>query len=129
MLMPDITEILFDPEVGSGQPFQVVRTTSVRSRDGWTKTPVTYDAVGNIQPQTDSNQASTPEDILSESIVIYSTFSFQKGSNDGQQIVEADIVLYDGFKWRVTSVDNWSKWGFSRAYATKTMDIEAETEG
>lgn len=129
MLMPDVTSILYDPEVGGGQPFQVIRNTSVRSRSGYTKTPETFDAVGNIQPQSDSAQASTPEDILTETIVIYSTFFFQKGSNNGDSIVEADIVLYDGFRWRVTSVDNWSKWGYSRAYATKVMDKEAETEG
>ena len=122
MLLPDITEILYDPEVGGGQPFQVVRNSSVRHRGGYTKTPVTYDAVGNIQPQEMGNQSSTLEDLLTESIVIYSTFFFQTGSNNGDSIVEADIVLYNNLRWRVTRVDDWSKWGYSRAYATRIRD-------
>ena len=74
--MPDVTAILYDPEVGGGIEFQVIRNSSVRSQGGYTKTPTTYTAIGNIQPQEMSNQSSTVEDLLNESIVIYSTFAF-----------------------------------------------------
>ena len=120
--MPDVTEILYDPEVGGGQAFQVIRNAAVRKLGGYEKTTTTYDAVGNIQPQTMTNQASTLEDLLSETIVIYSTFAFQTGSNTGTSIVEADIVVYNDLHWRVTGVDNWSAWGFTRANATRVMD-------
>ena len=126
MLMPDVTEILNDPEVGGGVSFTVTRNASVRSRGGYTKTPTVYEATGNIQPQEMSNQPSTAEDLLNEGIVIYSTFAFQAGSNSGTGIVEADIVSYDGLFWRVTRVDNWSKWGYTRAYATRIMDTDKE---
>lgn len=128
MNMPDVTAILYDPEVGGGQEFQVERNTLVRVRGGYSKTATLFNAIGNIQPQEDSNQTSTSEDLLNESIVIYSTHFFQTGSNNGTDKVESDIVLYDGHRWRVTRVDDWSKWGWSRAYATKIRDIP-ETEG
>ena len=124
MLMPDVTEILNDPEVGGGVSFTVIRNKSVRSRGGYKKDPTKYTATGNVQPQEMSNQSSTAEDLLNESIVIYSTFVFQAGSNSGNSIVEADIVCYDGLFWRVTRVDNWSKWGYTRAYATRIMDAD-----
>ena len=129
MLMPDVTEILDDPEVGGGVQFSVTRNVSVRSLGGYTKTPTVYIATGNIQPQEMSNQSSTAEDLLNESIVVYSTFAFQAGSNSGSSIIEADIISFDGLRWRVTRVDDWSKWGFSRAYATRIMDVEAATSG
>lgn len=125
MLMPDVTAILYDPEVGGGVGFQVLRSVSVRNRGGYVKNTSTYEAIGNIQPQEMSNQSSTVEDLLNESIVIYSTFLFQTGSNTGTSIVEADIVVYDNLHWRVTRVDDWSKWGYTRAYATRIRDIIA----
>ena len=123
MLMPDVTEILYDPEVGGGQEFSVTRNVSTRSRSGYTKTPTTVTAVGNVQPQEMSNQTSTSEDLLNESIVIYSTYSFQTGENDGTSITEADIVFWNDLYWRVTRVDDWSKWGYTRAFATRIRDI------
>ena len=122
MLMPDVTAILYDPEVGGGQSFKVIRNASVRSRGGYTRTPTETTAVGNIQPQDKSNQSSTVEDLLKESIVIYSTFCFQTGSNTGSSIVEADIVFWNDLYWRVTQVQDWSQWGYTQAYATRIMD-------
>ena len=138
MLLPDVTAILYDPEIGGGQAFQVIRTTGVRSRSGYTQTPTYFNATGNVQPQELSNQSSTAEDLLNESIVIYSTFSFQVGSNSVESIIEADIVIYDNKFWRVTRVNDWSKWGCTTAYATRIRDMVAvppaphaadETEG
>ena len=125
MLMPDVTGILIDPEIGGGQPFQVVRYTSTRTLGAVTKAAHTYDLYGNIQPQELASQTSTSEDILSESIVIYAAFAFEVGENSGGQTsVGADEVLYDSKRYRVTRVNNWSKWGFSIAYATRVMDME-----
>ena len=81
-----------------------------------------FHATGNVQPQEKGNQASTTEDLLNEVIVIYSTFIFQVGSNDGVNIVESDIVKHNGKYYRVTKVDDWSQWGYTRAYATRIMD-------
>ena len=122
MLMPDVTAILYDPEVGGGQEFTVTRNSSVRKKGGYTKTPTVTTAIGNIQPQEMSNQTSTSEDLLTESIIIYSTFCFQTGSNTGSSIIEADLVFWNNLYWRVTRVEDWSKWGYTRAYATLVRD-------
>lgn len=123
MLLPDVTAILYDPEVGGGIKFQVLRTSAVRSINGYDKTTKVYDAVGNIQPQNKSNQSSTIEDLLNESISVYTTFTLQTGVNVGTSIVEADIILYDGLSWRVTQVSNWSKWGYTQGTAQRTMEL------
>lgn len=125
MLMPDVTEILDDPEVGGGEPFQVVRYTITRTLGAITKTPEVFDLTGNIQPQDMASQSSTAEDLLTENIVVYAKFGFQTGSNDGgQTYTSADEILYDSKRYRVTRVSDWHKWGFSIAYATRVMDTE-----
>ncbi|MBP5460617.1 MAG: hypothetical protein J6Y20_00620 [Lachnospiraceae bacterium] len=122
MLLPDVTEILDDPEVGGGQSFQVIRRTVSRGLGTANSTETTYNVTGNIQPQDLSAQTSTSEDTETETIVIYAIFSFQTGENDGNgPYTSADEILYDGKRYRVTRVNNWSKWGFSIAYATRVM--------
>ena len=121
MLFPDVTEILDDPEVGGGVAFQVIRTTNTRKINGVTQSKETFQATGNIQPAGKQTQASTPEDLLSEEIVIRSTFVFQTGVNNGNTFLGPDEVIYQGETWRITKVDNWSEWGFTTAYATKVM--------
>ena len=123
MLMPDVTEIINDPEVGGGQPFQVRRVANTRVMGGVTRSVEVIDCTGNIQPQSLQTQSSTAEDLKTESIVIYACFSFSVGSNDGGVTFDGpDEILYDGKTYRVTSVNDWSDWGFSIAYATRVMD-------
>ena len=123
MLMPDVTEILDDPEVGGGEPFQVVRYTSKRTLGAITKTSQVYNLTGNIQPQDMGAQSSTVEDLMTENIVIYAKFAFQAGENNGGvTFYGADEILYDNKKYRVTRVNNWAKWGFSIAYASRVYD-------
>lgn len=129
MLMPDVTAILYDPEVGGGQTFQVTRNYSVRKKGGYEKTPTVTTAIGNIQPQEMGNQTSTSEDLLNESIVIFTTFFFQTGSNTGSSIIEADIVFWNNLYWRVTRVEDWSKWGYTKGYATRIRDMIPATPG
>lgn len=121
--MPDVTAILDDPEVGGGISFKVIRETATRDIEkGYVKNMQVFNVTGNIQPQDKSNQASTPEDKLDESIVIYTTFTLQTGVNNVDSIIEADIIFYRDLHWRVTKVEDWSEWGYTRGYATRTMD-------
>ena len=129
MLMPDVTEIINDPEIGGGQPFQVRRVSNTRVLGGVTRNVETIDLIGNIQPQDMSSQSSTVEDTLNETIVIYANFGFQTGENTGDSpFTGADEILYDGKVYRVTSVNNWSEWGFSIANATRVRDYIAEPD-
>ena len=123
MLLPDVTAIINDPDVGGGVPFQVIRSTIARrGPSDYENVEEVFNETGNIQPQDKSNQASTPEDKLEESIVIYTTFTLQDGSNNGVQSVEADVIFYNGIHWRITKVDDWSAWGYTRGYATRIRD-------
>lgn len=124
MLMPDVTEIIDDPEVGGGQEFTVRRVTNSRTLGRVERKTTLIEVTGNIQPQDKSAQASTLEDTLSESIVIYARFAFTAGENNGGEFIGADEILYDDKVYRVTQVNNWAKWGFSIAYATRVRDAE-----
>ena len=130
MLMPDVTAILNDPEVGGGVAFQVRRVENERSLGRVIKHETLYDCIGNIQPEEKSVLASTTEDQLSESIIIRSTFVFMVGDNNGgDSFIGEDEVLWDGRVWRVTRIENWKDWGFTVAHATKVMDIVEESTG
>jgi len=125
MLLPDVTEILDDPEVGGSQPFVLVRTTNRRTLGKVTVSKVNIPLTGNIQPQEMGSQSSTVEDTENETIVIYAKFGFQCGKNDGSNVFYgADEILYNNKRYRVTRVNNWIQWGFSIAYATRVMDVE-----
>lgn len=126
MLMPDVTAILTDPEVGAVE-FVVKRVTNKRVMGGVKRTEETFNVVGNIQPVNKDVQPSTVEDLMTESIVIRAIFDFHIGKNDGGVSFEStDEVYWDDKVWRVTRVEDWSKWGFSTAYATKVMDVPIE---
>ena len=119
MLLPDVTEIIIDPELGGGVAFQVIRTQNVRTGGSVTQTKQTLDAIGNIQPENKSIQSSTIEDPMFESIVIYTTFIFQTGSNSYSEFTEPDEVLYNGVTYRITSINNWQEWGFTIAHSER----------
>lgn len=57
------------------------------------------------------------EDRGEEVIVIRSEFHFLLGSN-GSPFVAADEVEFNGKRWRITRVDDWSPWGYTSAWAT-----------
>ena len=119
MLNPDVTEILVDPELGGGVPFTVIRTLNVRTGGNVRQTVREINAVGNIQPENKSIQSSTTEDPLAESSVIYTLFIFQTGSNSYSEFTEPDENLYNGVKYRITSVNNWKEWGFTIGHAER----------
>lgn len=121
MNLPDVLENLNDPELGGGVAFQVKRTVNTRAMGNVTQETEYLNVTGNIQPQTKSSQASTPEDPRTEEIVIYAAFEFQLGANDGDKFTGPDEILFNGNTYRVTRVNNWSDWGFSIAYAERVM--------
>lgn len=120
-LLPDVTEILDDPEVGGGVSFTVERVVNTRHHGNVTQSTETYQCTGNIQPAGKSSQTSTTEALLTEDIQIYTTFPLSTGINNGLTFTESDRVLYDGKTWKVTSVQNWEKWGFTIGTATRMM--------
>ena len=120
MLLPDVLEIIDDPEVGGGVEFQVIRTVTTRKLGTVENVTQKINATGNIQPEGKGIQASTLEDPMNEGIVIYSTFIFQTGENSGGiSFTGPDEVIWNGIRWRLTRVDNWADWGFTIAHAER----------
>lgn len=122
MLYPDVTEILDDPEVGGGVSFTVNRIELTRVRGSYTKTTVSHNCTGNIQPVSLGISQNGSEDAQNEEIVIRSTFAFQVGSNDSSGTTGPDEVLYKNKRYRVTRVEDYSDWGFTVGYATRVRE-------
>ena len=122
MLMPDVTEIIDDPEIGGGQPFDVVRQIRHRTLAAGKNEQVInkwLHATGNIQPAgEDALQLMPEEDRSSKTIVIRAKFAFQLGNDNASSYTPADIVIYIGEVYKVTRLEDWSSWGFQTAYAT-----------
>ena len=127
MLLPDVTEIINDPDLGGGVSFQVRRIVNTRTVAGVSQAVQTIDLTGNIQPTDMAARPSTAEDVLSEGIVVRALFAFSTGINDGGvTFTGPDEILYLNKTYRVTQVDDWAQWGFTTAYAERVMEIESE---
>jgi len=119
--MPDVTELLSDPEVGGGQPFQVERTAGVRANGKKVPdAPTIHEAIGNIQPAQPKELERLPEeDRVKAIIAIRSTFVFQSGADSGKTYTDPDVVIIGGNRYRVLKIDDWSAYGFQCAFATR----------
>lgn len=119
--MPDITELLDDPDVGGGQSFQVERTSGIRANGKKVpSTPTLHNATGNIQPAQPKELERLPEEDRKKNVIaIRSTFNFQMGSDDGgKAYTDPDVVIIGGKRYRVLKIDDWSLYGFQCAFAT-----------
>lgn len=119
MIMPDVTELFCDPDVGGGQSFQVERTTKVRVLGGGASSASIFSAIGSIQPaQPDELQQIPEEDRKNAVMAFRSSFAFQMGSDDDVTNILPDVIIYNGQRYRVLKLDNWSAYGWQCAFAT-----------
>ena len=120
--MPDVTEVIDDPDLGGGQPFQVVRQVRRRTLQAGASESIHNEHInltGNIQPaQTDDLQLLPEEDRKTRTIVIRALFAFQLGSDAQTSYTPADIVIFHDEVYKVIRIDDWSNWGFQTAYAS-----------
>ena len=122
MLNPDVTEILDDPEVGGGQAFLIRRPKQIRVKGSVDLQVQEIWATGNIQPADKSATQGANEDQLNEQIVIRTTAYLQAGTRDESGVYQADEIIWNRIRWRVTRVENWIEWGFVSAYATRVRE-------
>lgn len=118
--MPDISELLYDPDVGGGQEFKVERTIQTRDKGRLVSQPtVVTDAIGNVQPAQPDELEQFPEEDQKNSVMAFrSTFQFQLGSDDGITSVSPDVISYQDKKYRLLKIDDWSVYGWQCAFAT-----------
>ena len=122
LLSPDVLEIIDDPEVGGGVEFLVCRKKIIRIRGSVSESITQINATGNIQPEGKSAAPGPAEDVLDERIVIYTTFTLQPGGKPADGTYEADEILYDQIRYRITSVENYYQWGFTVGHATRMRE-------
>ena len=130
MLLPDITHVIDDPEVGGGVRFTVVRQSRKRTLVAGASEKTVNEkliATGNIQPaQTSDLQLFPEEQRNTKIIVIRSTFTFQLGDDNGSGYNPTDYVIYQGEVYKVTRIDMWQSWGFQTAYATLQKGVKPD---
>lgn len=129
MLLPDVLEIIDDPELGGGEPLTVIRETRRRTLAAGQSETVTRERIqitGNIQPASTEDLSRMTEEEQSERvIVIRAVFRFRIGSDDQSEYTASDLVIYLGDVYKVTRVDNWHQWGFTTAYAVHQKGMKA----
>lgn len=108
MPLLDVSDVLFDPDFADTATITrtvvTVDPATGRTIEATTTTPisvvVTSDKGRNLQ--------RNPEAAISEgSIIIHSTFTLTEGGNG----VDADIIDWNGRKWTVVTVDDYSRYG------------------
>lgn len=113
-LLPDVTELLFDPDLGA-QEFAVKRRTGkwVGGRLAVSNETVIA-AIGIIQPPSAEQLAFFPEgERRKGQIVIYTTTELHL--TEGTNIT--DDVTWNGEQYKVVNIKRWSDYGYVEAYA------------
>lgn len=113
-LMPDVSALLFDPDLGA-QEFTIKRRTGK-----WIGGRMTVDnetiirAIGVIQPPSAEQLVFFPEgERRKRQIVIYTTTMLHL--TDGSDI--ADDVTWNGEQYKLVNVKRWNDYGYVEAYA------------
>ena len=122
--MIHIAPILTDPELG-GTTFSVSRKTYRREMGEVIPSEVEgYTAVGTIQPATSEDLQLFPEEERSEDmIILLSSFHFRLGETGNTTFTTADVITWNGQKYRVVKVKDWSaQGGFHKAWAVRQKE-------
>lgn len=115
-LMPDVTELLHDPDLGAHE-FTILRRTGKWYNGRFNAaTSKTIQATGIMVPPTAEQLATLPEgERRKGAVAIYS--ETQMHLTEGEDI--ADDVTWLGEQYKVIHVDRWDEYGFWIAYAQK----------
>ena len=117
----NLASVLSDPDLG-GTTFYVFRP-SYTQVNGEVVPSITTGTIvsGNIQPATSEDLQLFPEEERSEDmIVIFAAFHFSLGEAAEGSFTSADIVNWQGRKYRVIRVKDWStQGGYWKAWAVR----------
>lgn len=130
-LLPDITGLLDDTDVGGGQDFVIIRTT-VQRRKGRAAEPTVkrIPATGSVQPVSENQLNQLPEgDREKAEYIIRSITPFQNGSSSGTETVLPDEVEYNGDRYKLLKTKEWGRWGMYVAIVTRSAPSSASVNG
>ena len=115
-LMPDITALLVDPELGA-QRFSISRRAG-RWHEGRfePESEEIIEATGNIQPANAEALQFFPEGERRRGAITIRTATLLH-LTDGTDI--ADSVLWRGERYKLIRVDRWDDYGFCVGYASR----------
>lgn len=115
----DVTDVLRDPAFKD--VIDVIRNTSVVDDHGFNVvTPKTYRNVSAVVTQAggDVLRRQIAGERIEGNISVYTMFRLTDGRDFANNDLTADIVIYDGNKYTVTSVKDYSRWGQGFVAAT-----------
>lgn len=114
-LLPDITGLLDDSDVGGGQQFTIIRTTVPRKNgraDVAHATQERIPATGSVQPSGVDALEQLPEgDRENAEFIVRTTTPIQNGSSSGSAEILQDEVEYLGVRYKLLKTKEWQQWG------------------
>ena len=116
MLMPDVTSLLLDPDLGA-QSVTVKRTTGLWQGGRFVpQTTTSFQAVGNLQPATPEQLEFFPEGERREGQMVFYTKTTLY-LTEGNEV--SDVLVWRGEEYKIINLNRWQDWGFNIAYAQK----------
>ena len=130
MQLPDITDLLYDPEVGGNQSFDIKRTTVINRKGRYNSSnTVTIPAHGSVQPAGENVLAQLPEGDRDDAVYIVRTrTAMQMGSSTDTGSVLSDELIYNGDRYKILRVKEWQAWGMYVALVTRVEPTKAQEE-
>ena len=131
MQLPDITDLLYDPDVGGNQPFIIKRTTVTRRKGRYADSQTqSIKASGSVQPAGTNALEQLPEGDRDKGVYIVRTrTAMYMGSETDEASTLADEIIYNGDRYKILMVKEWQAWGMYVAYMTRIQPAEAQQEG
>lgn len=116
MLMPDVTQLLEDDDLGA-QQFTITRRTGQWDEgDFVVKSTETITATGIIQPPSSEELSFFPEGERRKGLIAIWTKT-PMHLTEGEEIT--DDVTWRSEQYKVIRIDRWSDYGYCVAYAQK----------
>ena len=118
MLMPDVTALLYDSELGA-QSVTVTRRSGAWSGGRFVigeNGTTTFSAIGILQPASPEQLEFFPEGERREGqVVFYTTAPLHL--TEGENV--SDTLTWRGEDYKIININKWSDYGFNIAYAQK----------
>ena len=114
-LLPNITGLLDDADVGGGQQFTIIRTRVPR-RNGRARPELATQerilATGSVQPSGVNMLEQLPEgDKDNAEYIVRTTTPIQNGSSSDLEEILQDEVEYLGQRYKLLKTKEWQQWG------------------